>query len=224
MATYALPSGWTARDLRAVEALARSYNTDPRDLLALWNSESGLYPRIDKAGYYGLIMGREEFVSPSIGTSWIALVKAGSVTDQIAAIKRFWDRSVQANLGESAIARAKKLRVKPVTVLYSLNFVPAYFAKMTSADQPMVIKNGGPDRGVFYHDNPGFDTAQKGFITVRDIEARIDRMRAAGSRDARTGPLFASVSGGTWPWTKLVASTAIVGGALVMLGSLFKQK
>lgn len=191
-----LPSGWTNRDLLAVEALAAYFHADPRGILAIWNSESGIQPHLaGPAGYFGLIMARPEYVDGVIGTSWRNLVLNGSIVDQISAIKQIWDSSAKTFLKESVSARAKRLGVRGDTVLYSLNFVPAYFAKMTSATAPMVVKGGGPDGGSFYHDNPGFDLDGKGYITVLDVQKRIDRMMAQGMAGPKAG-LFANVKGG----------------------------
>lgn len=201
-----LPSGWDSSTVAKATALAVRFGMDPQDLLGLWNSESGLFWRLDDSspasiinashsGYYGLIMGYDQFVTPVIGQSWSNLVRYGSLSDQLDAIAKFWDSVAANNLhGESIPSRAQKLGVSPAAVIYSLNFVPAYFANMQNADQPMVIKDGGPDGGAFYRDNPGFDTNGKGYITVRDIQNRIDKMRNLGMNDARVGPLFSAVA------------------------------
>lgn len=213
MSTLPLPSGWTDRDARAVEALAAYFKADPRGILAIWNSESGIKPHLaGPAGYFGLIMAKPEFVDGVIGTSWRNLVLNGSIVDQIAAIKQIWDSSAKTFLRESVSARAARLHVRGDTVLYSLNFVPGYFAKMTSATQPMVIKGGGPDNGVFYRDNPGFDLDGKGYITVMDVQKRIDRMMAQGLAGPMAG-LFANVKGGEILGSlPFLIGTAIAGG------------
>lgn len=186
--------------LRAVKALADQFHADPRGILALMNSESGLQYRLGPvSGYYGLIMAHPQFVDGVLGGagSWASIVKNGSAIEQLAAIKKIWESSAKQFLGEPVAARAKKLGVRGDTVLYSLNFVPAYFAKMKSRTEPMVIRNGGPDGGVFYHDNPGFDLDGKGYITVLDIQKRLDRMMEAGKKNSRTAPLFEHVPTGS---------------------------
>jgi hypothetical protein len=190
-----LPYGWTARDLDAVTKLAGYFRADPRGILGIFNSESGLYPHLaGPAGYFGLIMAHPKFIDNVIGRSWADLVTYGSIVDQLAAIKVFWDATAKNSLsGDSVSTRARKLGVRGDTVLYSLNFVPAYFAKMTSAKQGMVIQNGGPDGGQFYHDNPGFDLDHKGYITVLDVQKRIDRMIKEGLANSTTAPLFGNV-------------------------------
>lgn len=222
MAGVALPSGWTDRDLRAVEALASYFRADPRGILAIWNSESGLHPHLGpSSGYYGLIMAHPQFVDGLLGGSgaWVNIVKNRSVVDQIAAIKTIWDSGARNFLGGDTVqSRAKKLGVRGDTVLYSLNFVPAYFAKMQSASQPMILssaKGGGPDGGRFYNDNPGFDLDHKGYITVLDVQKRIDRMMKEGMATPRTAPLFASVSGGGL-FSNVTPGRLIAGGAIVL--------
>lgn len=216
--TAQLPSGWTQRDLDATTALASYFHADPRGVLAIWNSESGLYPHLaGPSGYFGLIMARPEYIDSVIGRSWQSLVLSGSVVDQIAAIKVFWDKTAKSVLGgDTVAARAKKLGVRGDTVLYSLNFVPAYFAHMTSAKQPMVVQNGGPDGGIFYHDNPGFDLDGKGYIDVLDVQKRIDRMMQQGIQNSRTGPLFGSVRVSR-PWWKYGLVAALLGGGIYLL-------
>lgn len=220
----ALPSPWTQRDLDAVAALASFFKADPQGILAIWNSESGLLPHLGpSSGYYGLIMAAPQFIDGTIGRSWADLVKNGSVVDQIAAIKTFWDHSAQGNLHESVASRAKKLGVRGDTILYSLNFVPAYAAKMTSAKQPMIVsssyaaKNGisSPDGGQFYNDNPGFDLDGKGYISILDVQKRIDRMKVQGMSGPNAA-LFGSVPKNR-PWWKygLVAAFAATGLYLV---------
>jgi hypothetical protein len=221
MSTAPLPSGWTARDLRAVEALASYFRADPRGILAIWNSESGLYPHLGpSSGYYGLIMARPDFVDGVIGRSWANLVKNGTVVDQIAAIKTIWDSGARSFLGGDTVqTRARKLGVRGDTVLYSLNFVPAYFAKMQTAKQPMIVRGGGPDGGRFYNDNPGFDLDGKGYINVLDVQKRIDRMMKEGMASPRTAPLFASVSGGSWfsgIFSNVTPGRAAAGAAIVL--------
>lgn len=185
--------------LRAVKALADYFHADPKGILAIWNSESGLQPRLGPvSGYYGLIMAMPSMVDAALQAGsmrpWAAIVMNGSIVEQIAAIKQIWDSSAKTFLHESVATRAKKLGVRGETVLYSLNFVPAYFAKMTSATQPMIVKDGGPDGGQFYHDNPGFDLDGKGYITVLDVQKRIDRMMASGMNNTATASLFKGVS------------------------------
>lgn len=181
--------------LKAVKALADYFKADPRGILAIWNSESGLQPRLGPvSGYYGLIMAMPSMVDGVLGRSWAGIVMYGTIVDQIAAIKQIWDSSAKTFLRESVAARAKKLGVRGETVLYSLNFVPAYFAKMQTAQQPMIVKGGGPDGGQFYRDNPGFDLDGKGYINVLDVQKRIDRMMASGMSNAGTASLFKGVS------------------------------
>lgn len=222
----ALPSPWTQRDLDAVGKLASFFKADPQGILAIWNSESGLNPHLGPvSGYYGLIMAAPQFIDGTIGTSWANLAKNGTVVDQIAAIKTFWDHSAQGNLHESVASRAKKLGVRGDTVLYSLNFVPAYFAKMTSAKQPMIVSSAyaqktgthSPDGGQFYHDNPGFDLDGKGYISVLDVQKRIDRMKKEGMAGPKAA-LFGAVPKNR-PWWKYGVVAAALGGGLYFLGT-----
>lgn len=195
----AIPLGWGQNELDAEIDLANRFGANPEDILALWNSESGLFYRCGTPnggcsvapGYFGLIQGYDSYVSPVIGASWKSIVANGSLLEQIAAIKKFWEWQ-EKQLGEPIAARAARLGVIPSAVLYSLNFVPAYFRNMKTADQPMIVENGGPDGGAYYHDNPGFDIDQppKGYITVRDVERRILNKKSEGLAALRTRDLF----------------------------------
>ena len=226
-----LPYGWTERDLRAVEVLAGYFRANPRGILAIWNSESGLQPRLGPvSGYYGLIMAAPQFIDSSIGQSLANLVKHGSIVDQIAAIKTFWEKSAKNYLGGDTVqARARKLGVRGDTVLYSLNFVPAYFAKMQSAKQPMIVSSAygrshgiaSPDGGRFYNDTPGFDLDHKGYINVLDVQKRIDRMMIQGmAASSPTRALFGAVSGSSGFFSGIFAQVtpgrAGAGGAIVL--------
>jgi hypothetical protein len=193
----AFPLGWGQNEVDATADLAERFGADPEDILALWNSESGLFFRCGTPsggcnaipGYFGLIQGYDAFVTPVIGQSWRVLVTSGTLLEQIAAIKKLWSAQ-ESQLGEPIAARASRLGVAPAAVLYSINFVPAYFRNMKTADQPMVIRGGGPDGGQYYRDNPGFDLDNKGYITVRDVQARIDRKKQEGYAASRTRDLF----------------------------------
>lgn len=195
----AFPLGWGQLELDATADLAARFGADPEDILALWNSESGLFYRCGAPdggcnaipGYFGLIQGYDAFITPVIGASWKNLVSSGTLLQQISAIKQLWSKQ-EVQLGEPIAARAARLGVAPAAVLYSINFVPAYFKNMSTADQAMIVKDGGPDKGQYYRDNPGFDVSNppKGYITVRDIQARIDRKKQEGYTASRTRDLF----------------------------------
>lgn len=225
----ALPYGWTQRDLDAVTKLAGYFHADPRGILAIFRSESGLQPRlgpINVLGYYGLSMALPAYVDPVIHDSWVDIVKNRPIADQVAAIKTYWDASAKGNLGgDSVQSRARKLGVRGDTVLYSLNFVPAYFAKVKSAKEPMVVSSSyaathpqwpSHDGGSFYNDNPAFDLDGKGYISVLDVQKRLDKMIADAAHDPTTGPLFGYVKK---PFSvgKAAVVTALVGGGIFLL-------
>src|SRR5574341_668112 len=116
----AFPLGWGQNELDATADLAARFGADPEDILALWNSESGLFYRCGTPdggcaaipGYYGLIQGYDAFITPVIGASWKNIVSLGTLLQQIDAIKQLW--SIQEKqLGESIALRAQKLGVSP---------------------------------------------------------------------------------------------------------------
>jgi hypothetical protein len=204
-----LPYGWTTRDLDAVTKLAGYFRADPRGILGIFNSESGIQPRIGPvAGYYGLTMARPDFIDPVIHDSWIDIVKNRSIVEQLGAIKTYWDVTAKGLLhGDSVSTRARRLGIRGDTVLYSMNFLPARFAVAIRArplpGQSPTNENGamtrvsdhdpGTKSGSFYGDNPAFDLDGKGYITILDVQKRIDRMITSGLQNPVTAPLFGSV-------------------------------
>jgi hypothetical protein len=207
-----LPYGWTLRDLQGAGALADSYGADTSDILAIWFSESGLNPRNSGEGYYGLIMGRDDFVTQTAGMprgSWQDIVLNQSLGIQLAAIHRFWDGQIrlwmhaaQGNEGAALNARANQLGVTPAGLLYAINFVPAWAVRIKTADQPMIrsAEMGGGDpteqdsEARYYKDNPGFDVTNKGYISMRDMDLRISRFRDRALADAGARQLLAGAA------------------------------
>jgi hypothetical protein len=186
----ALPYGWTSDDVRIAVELASNYEIDPEDLFAIWYSESGLQPHLGPvAGYYGLIMGNDQFVTSTAGLApgtWRDIVLNSPLAVQLQAIAKYYDAQARIWLKESYASRAAKLGVTPAGVLYALQFVPAYASQMKTADQPMVM--GGT---AFYNDNPGFDVTNKGYITIRDMDLRIARKKSEANGAQTTAPLLA---------------------------------
>jgi hypothetical protein len=184
------PYGWTKSDIDLGVDVARSVDASPRDVFALWYSESGLNPKIvSPAGYYGLIQGRAD----TLGPQWVSIVQNNSIADQLETIARVWQSSAQQMLGESYASRARRLGVTTPAMIYAMNLTPAYAKNMRAADQPMLIRNGGPDGGAFYAGNPGFDHQQKGYITIRDLEDHIAMKRRQGETTAPVSAIFAAL-------------------------------
>ena len=196
--TYSLPYGWSESDLEIVVGMARGWKMPPEDLMAIWFSESGAQPRCRSVGsgcipanqdpppgklvYYGLIMGAGIFVDPTLGWkagTWAHIVTQESIAVQLQAIAQFWDRLQKIYLGESATARAERIGVSTASVIYALNFVPAYAKRATSPDSVLVRKGDGSG---FYEANAGLDADDDGAITMKDMEARVvDRRNALAS-------------------------------------------
>jgi hypothetical protein len=207
-----LPFGWTLKDLAGAATLADSYGAEPSDVLAIWFSESGLNPRNASEGYFGLIMGRDDFVTQTAGMprgSWEQIVTSAPLGTQLAAIQRFWDATIrlwmkapQGSEGAVLNARAAQLGVTPAGFLYALNFVPAWAIRIKTADQPMIrsAELGGGDPNAqdsearYYRDNPGFDVTQKGYISMRDMDLRISKFRDRALADAGARQLLTGAS------------------------------
>jgi len=194
-AVSSLPYGWSDSDLDIVVGMARGWKMPPEDLMAIWFSESGAQPRCrsvgfgcipsgqpmpeGKLGYFGLIMGADKFVSPTLGWAagtWERIVVEKSVAVQLQAIAQFWDRLGKIYLGESFADRAERIGVSPAAVMYALNFVPAYAKRATGPNSVLVKKGDGTG---FYEANAGLDLDGDGAITMRDMEARVTERRNA---------------------------------------------
>jgi hypothetical protein len=260
----ALIYGWTQADLNQAAALAGSYGAPIEDILAIWNSESGLYPRPDTSapasilhaadiGYYGLIMGNDGFVTQQAGMpagGWKNVVINSPIATQILAIKRFWDGGIRTWLKaaagqEDAVLRdrAAQLGITAAGLLYALNFVPAWASRMKTADAPMIRsadKGGGdpnaPDSEArYYKDNQGFDPTNKGYITLRDVDLRISKLRdvlyasAAKSLVAAAPASYTTPSTtapapkkSSSPWPAIFGFGIVIGGIWVGLHYLEK--
>lgn len=199
--TYSLPYGWSESDLEIVVGMARGWKMPPEDLMAIWFSESGAQPRCRSIGagcvpanqplpdgyihYFGLIMGGATFVDPTLGWksgTWEHITQKESIAVQLQAIAQFWDRLQKIYLGESATARAERIGVSTASVVYALNFVPAY-AKRATGPNSVLVKRGDIVNGRdLYEDNKGLDLDHDGAITMADMEARVvDRRNALAS-------------------------------------------
>jgi hypothetical protein len=217
----ALPYGWTNTDVQIVVELADAWDMDPEDLMAVWFSESGLQPHLERPnigpGYYGLNMGWDQAMTGTAGWkpgTWISIVRNESVAVQLQALAKFYDAQAKQMLGESFASRAQKLGVTPAAVLYAMNFVPAWASRMRTADQPMVrnapysdfgiatgsartdlnalcaLKSFAAQEACFYKSNPGFDVTSKGYISMRDMDLRISRMRSNALASKNIAPLL----------------------------------
>jgi hypothetical protein len=203
-----LPFGWTSKNLDDATSLAASYGAPLEDVLGIWFSESGLNPRNTNVGYWGLIMGRDDFVTSTAGMppgAWQEIVTKESLTTQLLAIKRFWDAQIRTWLGAKAgqeenvlKARAQALGITPAGLLYSLNFVPAWASRAKTADGMLVRSTelGGGDPNApdsearYYKDNSPLDITQKGYISMRDMDLRISAFKARARNANATRDLF----------------------------------
>lgn len=215
-ATY--PYGWTDQDIARGVTLARSLDASPRDLFALWYNESGLNPRArnSSSGNSGLIQGTGV---------WVSLQQSGSIAQQLDQAAYDWANSAQTMLGESYASRASRLGVTTPAMIYAMNLTPAYAKNMRSANQPMLIRNGGPDGGAFYAGNPGFDHQGKGYVSIQDLEDHIAIMRRKGEATAPVSAIFAALptdSALSSFWRKPAGKVAIVAvGSVAVLAAAF---
>lgn len=217
------PYGWTKSDIDLGVDVAHHFDASPRDLFGLWYNESGLNPKIvSRAGYYGLIQGRAD----TLGAQWVSIVQNNSIADQLETIVAIWDRQGQQMLGESYASRARRLGVTTPAMIYAMNVTPAYAKNMRSADDKMLIRNGGPDGGAFYAGNSGFDHQNKGWISIRDLEDHIAIKRREGENTAPVSAIFAalpqdSVLSSFWRKPAGKATLVAAGGVVALMTAFY---
>ena len=171
-----------------VEAMAKRFRDrgspiDAFDLLAVWNSESGV--GIHRVGlppyehsFVGLNMLQGSFL-PKLG--WAGTFDEYAqlpFEEQLPIIDRFYESNVRAFLG------GDWSKLSNATQLYMMNFTPAYIRHgddpdyvIADRDDPRPREQGGT--AWIYTANKYFDPAKKGTILVRDLGAAIERAKSS---------------------------------------------
>ena len=164
-----LPDGWDDASVAVVGQMADALHVDPLDMLALFESESGLQPHIKPAGLAGLTSIVEVEMGWPSGT--IAQLIAGPTLMQLQAIFALWAHVQDTYAGGSFAAKAKAWGVPTGAVLYAYH---GFLRGALSASGPAsVLADHANDPGGVYAGNPGLDIGNKGTITVGDLVARI---------------------------------------------------
>jgi transglycosylase-like protein with SLT domain len=213
-ADVAYTSAWTDDDLRELARIAQKYQMDPADLLLVMASESGLKPSAanplkNSAGNPAAV-GLIQFTQVANDALGITEAQRAdmvnwSVADQLPLVDRYfsilpWSRA--GNAYENA------------SMVYEGVFAGGLMlSKGTSPDT--VLYTEGVD-GSAYSANKGFDVPdadgkRKGYITVADLGAHVERVAADPPYVEIVGRLNEVVgSGGSesgWGW--------LLGGLLV---------
>ena len=136
-----------------VEEISRYINCDPKDLLGMMNSESGVNPQAvnGSSGATGLIQFMPS-TAKGLGTTTAAL-KQMSAIEQLDYVKAYFgSHSAKMTAGD----------------LYTQCFLPARVGKE-------VVCNNSDILAWAYKANPGFDTNKDGKITNSEMSAFVER-------------------------------------------------
>jgi hypothetical protein len=175
-----LPEGWNDAAVAVVGQMADALGIPPLDMLAIFESESGLQPHLKPAGLAGLTPVVELEMGWPHGT--IAQLIAGPVVDQLQGIFALWSHVQERYAGGSFAGKAKRWGVTPGVALYAYH---GFLRGALSASGPgSHLADAATDYGQTYSGNPGLDIGRKGFISVGDLVARVAQKKTAilGSR------------------------------------------
>jgi hypothetical protein len=193
-----------ARRLAGLGASARAV-----DYLAVWLSESGLQPDAGVPGWPAV--GLHQILRTQLrDVGWTGSgddYKALSAEEQLPFIERWY-----VNRGPLLA------RVEDVASLYLCNFLPALLPGGAALDRVLLRQGGqglGGNEGRFYRDNVGLDADRKGFITVGDLVASVER--AQRGRAAYWAEIVARL--GEAPDTEATLSVRGAGAVVVVLGT-----
>jgi hypothetical protein len=199
--------------LRSVVSMAGSFrargaSVSAEDFLLVWLAESGIRNIRNLAGepYGGLNqMGPQERKNAGFtGTfdQWIAL----PLTEQLPFVARFYEGAAQGHFD----------RFTDAASLYLATFAPAFMAHADDPSFPLyryrpiagmpAIRASEAEWATYnathsdaYAENRGLDVARKGFISVGDLRARLERTAAKSARWASVSARVRELGGGTQP-------------------------
>lgn len=201
--------GWAS----VLVAGAQSIGADPYDVAGLIIGESGFNPGAQggapcAGGGYAVGLNQLCPVSQGVFTN-----QGYSVSDYLAlpvsqqlqvGVFPYW-QNVMANNGVTSVSGAE---------LYLLNWLPAYFKPGMSSSDTIVDSSSG------YYD-ASLDVGNKGYVTLGDLETRIQNMQANNPDLWSYLSTQIALSGGIFPST----TTTVLGGlALGFLGYFGYQK
>lgn len=182
-------NGWTQNDYAALVQMARSQGVPPDWFAAVFMAESGMHAGAqNRRGcvasqsttcYQGLAQLSKEFLQSTMHMSPAEMDSFARRTpaQQMEAIDRYF-RPWRPRSGW--ISRAQ---------IYQATFLPATIARKGSTPNTVITRR--EDSDSFYEDNLIFDRAKKGFITVADLDRRMEiateHDNPQGWRDALVG-------------------------------------
>jgi hypothetical protein len=173
-ATDPLPDGWDDASVAVVGQMADALHMDPLEMLALFESESGLQPHLKPAGLAGLTPIVETEMGWPHGT--LAQLIAGPTVTQLQGIFALWAHLQERYAGGSFAATAKRWGVPTGAVLYAFH---GFLRGALSATGPSShLADAANDIGGVYAGNPGLDIGHKGFISVGDLVQRIAQKKS----------------------------------------------
>jgi len=168
-----LNAEWSDDDLRELTRIARKYRiTDPEFILRVMGSESGMHPwAVNKASDGSPVaVGLLQFTriatkSLRITEAEWATIPAKSVREQLVLVDRFYASQPWTKAGRVYDA---------ASTVYMANAAPnLMLSKGVSLDTVLYDAEKNPDA---YNGNKGLDVEKKGYITVRDLARRLDKI------------------------------------------------
>lgn len=223
-----LPLGWSQDDAKIVESLASLWNVSVDDVLVTLYEESGLQPHKmtdvgsstapdgrPKLWYGGLIGGLAEMWNGSRRVyvidesfkwapgTWETIVTKTPIATQLQAIAQIWDKQFKTRIPGGLTLRqySDRMGVTPAAVIHAINFLPAYVARLKSADDA-IVKPGDPSGG--YEGNKGLDVNKDGAISLRDLELH-GLAKLSELEKSNLGPILAQARTSTRPPDSLAA-------------------
>jgi hypothetical protein len=164
-------NGWTADDYAALVAMANHQGAPPDWFAAIMLSESGLNPAAENSiGCRGLI-----------GFCFGAPPRGTNPAEQMPYVNQYYQGWRPAG---GWISRAQ---------LYQSGYVPDTIRKLGSAPGTVLTRKGDG----LYDGNEPLDPDNKGFITVNDLDRRLDHVTAANPRQWAAAQAGIVAAGGT---------------------------
>ena len=203
-----LPPGWDDAAVAVLGQMADALGIPPLDMLALFESESGLQPHLQPAGLAGLTSVVEQEMKWPAGT--IKQLIAGPTVDQLQGIFALWSHVQEKYVpGQSFAATARRWGVTPGVALYAFH---GFLRGALSATGPgSHLADASTDYGQTYSGNPGLDIGHKGYISVADIAQRIAQKKTALQANPQTAAI----------WHRLQSLADLPGGTVPSLADFF---
>jgi len=186
----ALPNGWTDAAVSTVTQMAERLGVPLIEILALFESESGMnvhsLPNLAGMGLAGLTPIVELEMRWPRGTVHNAV--AGDPVLQLQLIYQLWTHIQERYAGGSFVAKAKAWGVSPGVALYAFHGFLGGAQRATGPGSHLADASNDPQGA--YSGNRGLDIGAKGFISVADLAARVKGKVAAVLGDPKALPVW----------------------------------